>query len=269
MNSDNSSKVKGTNFKPSEDLILATCWAATSQQTAEQNSETFWANVAKAYNSHSNTTTSRCSASLKCHWKIVQRLPKKYLAAQKLYIANIPSGENEDYIKANVMSLYRERNPTTDKDGKKKPAAPIKFVEAVDLLAKHPKFSNRVGGSSLCSPSTSVLMATSGRDSSADSLDQGSASTGQTEDVSTGQIGNIDVHRPSLSRPVGVKRQKAADAAEKGVYKMAKSIDGITRAINQSTKAKLMASSMAISTRSLALCFFPKKSERTQCASSL
>ena len=147
------------------------------------------------------------------------------------------------------MTIYPERNATTDKDGKKKPAVSIKFAKAVGLLAKHAKFSNRVGGSSLYSPLTWVLMATSGRDSSRDSLDKSSPNTVQTEDVSTGQIGNIDVHRPSLSRPVGFKRQKAADGAEKGAFKMAKSIDGITRVINQSTKAKLMALSMAIQSK--------------------
>ena len=226
-----------------------------------KKSETLLANVAKACNNHSNTTTFRSSACLKCRWTIVQSLTQKYLVAQKLYRANIPSGENEDDTKANIMTLYRERNAKIDKAGQKKPAAPIKSVEAIDLLAKHPKFSNKVGGSSLCSPPTSVLIATSGRDSSPDSLDQGSASTARTEDVSTGQIGNIDVHRPSLSRPVGVKFQKAADAAEKAAYRMAKSIDGITRAINQSTKAKLMDSSMAIQYKIISSLSLPQEEQ--------
>ena len=204
MNSDNSSKGKGTNFKPFEDLMLATCWVSTSQQTTEQNSDTFWAKVAKAYDTHSETTVSRSAASLKCRWTIVQRLTQKYLAAQKRYRANIPSGESEEDTKANIMTLYRERNGTTGKNGKKRPASPIKFVEAIELLAKHPKVSSRIGGSSLCSNAVSVFIANSGGESSPDSLGRGSASSEQTEDVSTGQIGNNDVHKPSFCPPVGV-----------------------------------------------------------------
>ena len=61
---------KGNNFKPDEDLALATCWLAVSQQGAEQNAETFWGRVAMEF-SRQNDKTPRSSASLKCRWTTV------------------------------------------------------------------------------------------------------------------------------------------------------------------------------------------------------
>lgn len=67
-----------------------------------------------------------------------------------------------------------------------------------------------------------------------------------TSDSEPSSIGNIGMSKPSRFRPTGVKRQKADDSVEAGAYKMAKSIDRVSRAIEESTKAKLVDSALAI-----------------------
>lgn len=78
----------------------------------------------------------------------MQRVAQKYLAADMLYRANIPSGETEEDARANVMTLYREGNKTKDKHGQYKAAPVIKFIDAVRFLSSNPKFSTFVGGGS-------------------------------------------------------------------------------------------------------------------------
>ena len=74
------------------------------------------------------------------------RKAQKYLATNKLYRANIPSGETKEDTNANLIQLYRERNATVDKEGGRKVAGPVRFIDAETLLSTHPKFSVVVGG---------------------------------------------------------------------------------------------------------------------------
>ena len=61
------------------------------------------------------------------------------MAADKLYRSNVTSGEPEEDTKAHVIQLYRERNAIVDKDGTRKLAAPVHFIDAVMLLSCHSK----------------------------------------------------------------------------------------------------------------------------------
>lgn len=162
MSREDANKTKGSNFKPADDLALATCWVAISQKTTEQNSDTFWNSVMNEYEKQPRTLTPRSAASLKCRWTTVQKVTQKYLAAEKLYRANVPSGETEEDTTTNIMKLYRERCATTEKDGSKKLAAPVKFLDAVKLLSTHPKFSATVGGGSSSSAPAYRWRASSG-----------------------------------------------------------------------------------------------------------
>ena len=60
---------------------------------------------------------------------------------------------------------------------------------------------------------------------------------------SPSSAGNIEMAAPSRSRPRGVKRENASEA---GAFKMAQSINRVGMAIENSTKAKLIASSVSI-----------------------
>lgn len=52
---------------------------------------------------------------------MLQRLVQKYLAADKLYRANIMSGEVEADTQENVMLLYMANNQATTQKGKSDP----------------------------------------------------------------------------------------------------------------------------------------------------
>ena len=78
----------------------------------------------------------------------MQRHVQKYLAADKIYRAQVPSGETEEDIQENVMEPYRKLNKTKTKDGEERPASRFKSVEAARLLSSCPKFSSRIGGAS-------------------------------------------------------------------------------------------------------------------------
>ena len=73
---------------------------------------------------------------------------QKYLATDKMYRKQVPSGETEEDIQENVMYLYQKLNKTKRKDGEARPASRFKSVEAARLLASCPKFSSRNGGPS-------------------------------------------------------------------------------------------------------------------------
>ena len=252
-------ETKGSNFKPDDDLALAKCWLAVSQQTREQNAETFWARVADQFAQH-NALHSRSPASLKCRWNTVQKVTQKYLAANKLYRANIPSGETEKDTIGNVMQLYRERNATVDKEGTRKVAAPVRFLDAVMLLSTHPKFSAVIGGNggngygSGGNGGNGIVRVGGVLSTSSSGVRCGERDAVLLEQTNVtheapsvpGSSGNIGMAAPFRSRPLGVKRDRAENAAEGGAYKMAKSMERVSVAIENSTKAKLLASSVAI-----------------------
>lgn len=49
------------------------------------------------------------------------------------------SAETEEDTKAQVEQLYREKNATVHKNGTRKFAAPVKYIDEVKLLSSFPK----------------------------------------------------------------------------------------------------------------------------------
>ena len=149
------------------------------------------------------------------------------------------------------MQLYRQRKVTVEKEGGRKVAAPVRFIDAVMLLSTDLKFSAVVGGGARAVVESN-LSTSSSRVSSGDrdlvSIQQSNVTNALpvVPGSSPGLSANIDMAAPFRARPMGVKRDKAENAAERGAYKMAKSMDRVSVAIGNSTKAKLLASSVAI-----------------------
>ena len=158
------------------------------------------------------------------------------------------------------MQLYRERNATVDKEGIRKVAAPVRFLDAVMLLSTHPKFSAVIVGNGWngCGSGGNggngrvgvggALSTSSSRVSSGEMDELSLEQTNVTHEAPSvpGSDGNIGMASPFRSRPLGVKQDRAENAAERGAYKMAKSMERVSVAIENSTKAKLLASSVAI-----------------------
>lgn len=88
---------------------------------------------------------TRTAGSLNCRCTHLQRVSPKYLTENKLYRANIPSGEIEDDTFVKVMKLSRE-NKKTKRDGKMRLAPVLKSLNAAMLLEQDLKFSQSVGG---------------------------------------------------------------------------------------------------------------------------
>lgn len=134
---------RGTNFSPAEDLALARSFVRVSQLVAEMEADSMWIKVANVYASQPEAVTARSAHSLRCRWSCLQRTAQKYIAAEKLYRANIPSGETEEDTVAHVQELYSNRNNVSGQ------LAPVfKSTAAAALLATCPKFSSDIGGSS-------------------------------------------------------------------------------------------------------------------------
>lgn len=171
------------------------------------------------------------------------------MVSEKLYRANIPSCETEEDTKINILKLYRTRSATRDKEGRQKLAAPVKFLEADAVLSTHPKFSIDIRGGSASSAADYRVTIASSDKTSRNTLQITGTRLNVNRDVCNREPsvgGIIDINAPSRARPKGIKRQRADDAAEAGTYKIAKSIDRVSLAIETSTVAKLKASSVSM-----------------------
>ena len=149
---------------------------------------------------------------------------------------------------AHVMQLYREINGTVDKDGTKKLAALVNYIDAVMHLSSHPKHFPAIGK---LSSSTPAECSSSSSHMSSDAVCQLSCNQKSHEDSgnfcnSPSSERNIAMAALSRSRPRGIKREKSENASEAGAFKMAKSIDRVGMEIENSTNAKLIASSVSI-----------------------
>lgn len=222
---------KGPNFSPEEDYALAKSWVSASQSTSDMKSEQFWAEVLKRFNSQEGVMGNRTSGSLETRWRTVSRVSQKYLAADKTYRSVMHSGETEEDIRRNVMKVYREQNKYKDKGVLRTPGV-IKFMDAVWLLSKYPKFSTRVGGSSKSAqgsvPGGAIVIA--------DDIE------GIGEDGS----GNIGMGKPSESRPKGVKKRKIEEKREQGTSKVASSVEKMAQALKQAAIDKRRTASLAL-----------------------
>lgn len=179
---------------------------------------------------------------------MLQRLVQKYLAADKLYRANIPSGEVEADTQENVMLLYMANNQATTKKGKSDPPG-FKSVPAAFLLRGCPKFSAKIGGPTAPNPaggaggpggssSRSGCVAVAGgqvgrvvdgerevgeRDGGEEATmgewgggrgtdeRRGGGGSGAPAEIQEGVAALIPSDSPSARRPAGAKRQKLAD----------------------------------------------------------
>ena len=239
---------RGSNFTPEEVFALAKAWVYVSKQVDEQNADTFWSSVASKYAElpEAEPMVHRSANSLRCQWTTVQRSAQKYLAADSLYRANIPSGEIEEDTKANVMELYRQKNRVKNRKGELKPAPPIKYLPAVWLLSKEPKFSQKYSGSSeenngyrgaLGSRTSRNGMRS--REMSQDEVcpdlsgteledETGEGLERQSPDVVDGANG-----RPkSSARPIGVKKRKYSERKENA---LSRAIDSFASLLKKSS----------------------------------
>ncbi len=71
----------------------------------ESDADFFWQKVANAYAEQPEVLTPRLPHGLSCCWSIIQRVTQKYLACDRLYRENIPSGETEEMTEANIMKF--------------------------------------------------------------------------------------------------------------------------------------------------------------------
>ena len=123
-------------------------------------------------------------------------------------------------------------------------AAPVKFIDSVMLLSTHPKFDPSMG-SYAASPGYS---STNSHVSNPRRSDPFELPSGESVEVSSAPSanGNIPMTSPSRFRPRGVKREKSQNDYEARVAKIAKSMDHVGFDIENSTKSKLVASSVSI-----------------------
>lgn len=214
----------------------------------------FWERVAAAYETQPEAVIQRTCHSLRSRWCVLQRLVQKYLAADKLYRANIPSCEVEADTQENVMLLYMANNQATTKKGKSDPPV-FKSVPAAFLLRGCPKFSAKIGvptapnaargaggpgESSSRSGCAAVAGGQVGRvvdgerevgegDGGEEAVggewgggrrtDErgGGGGSGAPAEIQEGVAAVIPCDSPSARRPAGAKRQKLADGQRKEV----------------------------------------------------
>ena len=122
---------RGQGITPAEDLALARAWKYPSETVVDMTSDAFWGKVARVFQEQPEKSHPRTAKTLQSRWTLLQGASQKYLAADKLYRANIPSGEVEEQTLVNVMELYRRTNKVTAKDGTKRDAAALSVGETL------------------------------------------------------------------------------------------------------------------------------------------
>lgn len=191
--------VRGTNFSPLEDLALARCFLRASQCVTDMDAEQMWDKLATLYAAQPEAGAPRTAHSLRCRWSPLQRAAQKYIAADKLYRAAIPSGQSEADVIANGQELYRRSNKTKGK------VAPVfKSTDAAAQLATSPKFSGAGAAESACAGGRPAVSATGGPASV-----EGSSAAGGTDDSPRGRSAvRQDSPRPSSLRVHVLTSQK-------------------------------------------------------------
>lgn len=122
------------------------------------------------------------------------------------------------------MEYYREQNKYKDRGVQRLPG-PVKFLSAVLLLSKCPKFSIVVRGGA---------------------REKTKADDGEGSNDLQPQRDNISVKHPSEGRPLGVKRMQYIDAKQGDTITIAGSIDFMTAALQTSAEGKKQAASIAL-----------------------
>ena len=117
---------------------MARAWKYASETVVDMTSDAFEGKVAHVLKEQPEASHPRMAKTLQNRWTLLQRASQKYLAADKLYRANIPSGEVQEQAVVNVMKLYRRTNKVTAKDGTKRDAASLRSSAAAFLLATCP-----------------------------------------------------------------------------------------------------------------------------------
>ena len=190
--------VRGKAFSPEDDCALSKAWIEVSQRHEEQNSPTFWSSVAEMYSSYYGVTApQRTPDSLRSRWSVLQRLVKKYLAAERAYLSRKVSGENEVDQRENIMKLYCSRIKKQDAFGIMRDGPPLRSLGAVDVLPYCPKF----GGA----PSS----ATKGKQST--TLDLNNAEDGDEKKFGVkvnNQFSALPENSVGSKRPEGIKAAK-------------------------------------------------------------
>lgn len=191
---------------------------------------------------------------------------QKYLAADKLYRSNIPSGEVEDDTKRHVVELYQKNNQVSTKDGPRD--APVfKSVSAALFLSKCPKFCAHVGGSSNSTlsrrasppgdddiqPASLVPVAVGGgADGGSVGGQPASGCVGAADEIVAVAVPAND---PGASRPAGVKRQKLSASGQRkalpAVDAVAKSMIEVKAALEASTRRKSRIAGLALEAKLL------------------
>ena len=224
---------KGPNFNAAEDLALAKAWVSASENTTNKKAEDFWIDVLKRFEIQNVTNHMRTSGSLETRWRTLNRTTQKYLAADKLYRSSkVQSGECEEDIKRNIMTLYCETNKYKDKGVLPKPG-PIKFMDAIFYLGKVPKFSMKIGGGSSTAagyrPFHNVKK-------DMDDIEEESNHVG----------GNIGFANPSLDRPRGIKKKKQEGRMEHSSHQVARSVDKMASVLATAASDKRKAASLSL-----------------------
>lgn len=263
--------VRGSNFSPLEDLALARCFLRASNCVTDMDAEQMWDKVATLYAAQPEAGVPRTAHSLRCRWSPLQRAAQKYIAADKLYRAAIPSGQSEADVVTNVQELYRRSNQTK---GKLAPA--FKSTDAAALLATSPKFSGEGAEESACAGGRQAVSASGGPASV-----EGSSAAGGTDDSPLARSAELQdsprpsppVHvtaavparRPSEHRPEGAKRQKKASEHAKGgaaVAELAHSCAQIKDALQASSARRTRLAAMALEANLVST--LPEGNEKSQ-----
>ena len=149
--SQNRTRPRGGNFTPSHDLALAQSYLSTSETADDLTADRFWNRVAELFveqPEQEEHPIDRTLNSLKNRFSHISRVAQKYLQCDKTYRQKIPSGQTEEDTLREIMILYQKTHEVKNAAGELKDAPRVRFLEAVRLLSKSPKWSQKIGGGS-------------------------------------------------------------------------------------------------------------------------
>ena len=166
----------------------------------------------------SKTYRERSSESLRSRWGTLQRNVQKYIAAERVYLSKLVSGETSLDAEPNIMKLYCSHNRRKDAYGIVLGGAPLRSLEAVAVLRDCPKFGAKSESNSQNSEADKFTP-----DANSDPYDKRQQHNGNGEINAVLKSKNV-----AKTRPGGVKYVKSTfkTKAQHGFSSLSKAMEG-------------------------------------------
>jgi len=212
---------RGPSFVPAEDEALARSYAHASEKVDEMDMELFWDLVTKVFATQPEAKKTRTKAALRTRFVWLRRVVHKYLAAEQLY--NPKSGETESDTDDNIMQLYQNQNKVKNAKGELRPAPIFKSTAAAKVLSNCPRWRAAMEGPSATtlgyrpaarSTGTAPAVAAGGTNDLDEHEPRDEAGSGRDSSGGVVIATAVPAEKPSMNRPMGVKRQKLLASVE-------------------------------------------------------